>query len=63
MYLSSMVDLSEDPEVHYSYIVAASKTSRLNELERICRESNYYNPLKVMDFLMVIINIFILFCC
>ena len=58
-----MVDLSEDPEVHYSYIVAASKTSRLNELERICRESNYYNPLKVMDFLMVIINIFILFCC
>ncbi|KAI4086845.1 MAG: hypothetical protein LQ344_007246 [Seirophora lacunosa] len=50
-YLGSIVNLSEDPEVHFKYIEAATKMSQFTEVERICRESNYYNPEKVKNFL------------
>lgn len=50
-YLGSIVNLSEDPEVHFKYIEAATKMSQFTEVERICRDSNYYNPEKVKNFL------------
>lgn len=50
-YLGSIVNLSEDPEVHFKYIQAATRTGQIREVERICRESNYYNPEKVKNFL------------
>ncbi|KAG0326315.1 hypothetical protein BGZ99_009753 [Dissophora globulifera] len=50
-YLGSVVNLSQDPEVIYKYIEAACKTGQMKEVERICRESNYYNPEKVKNFL------------
>ncbi|KAJ5895242.1 clathrin heavy chain [Penicillium taxi] len=50
-YLGSIVNLSEDPEVHFKYIEAATAMSQITEVERICRESNYYNPEKVKNFL------------
>lgn len=50
-YLGSIVNLSEDPEVHYKYIEAATKMGQFTEVERICRDSNYYNPEKVKNFL------------
>jgi clathrin heavy chain len=50
-YLGSVVNLSEDPEVHFKYIQAATRTGQIREVERICRESNYYNPEKVKNFL------------
>ncbi|OAQ24879.1 clathrin, heavy polypeptide, isoform CRA_a [Linnemannia elongata AG-77] len=50
-YLGSVVNLSQDPEVIYKYIEAACKTGQIKEVERICRESNYYNPEKVKNFL------------
>ncbi|KAH7058366.1 clathrin heavy chain [Linnemannia elongata] len=50
-YLGSIVNLSQDPEVIYKYIEAACKTGQIKEVERICRESNYYNPEKVKNFL------------
>lgn len=50
-YLGSIVNLSEDPEVHFKYIEAATKMGQTTEVERICRESNYYNPEKVKNFL------------
>ena len=30
--------LSEDPEVHFKYIQAATRTGQLREVEHICRE-------------------------
>lgn len=45
------MNLSEDPEVHFKYIQAATRTGQIREVERICRESNYYNPEKVKNFL------------
>ena len=50
-YLGSFVNLSTDPEVHFKYIQAATRTGQIREVERICRESNYYNPEKVKNFL------------
>ncbi len=50
-YLGSVVNLSQDPEVHFKYIQAATRTGQIREVERICRESNYYNPEKVKNFL------------
>ncbi|KAJ6625007.1 clathrin heavy chain 1 [Mycena sp. CBHHK59/15] len=50
-YLGSVVNLSEDPEVHFKYIQAATRTGQIREVERICRESNHYNPEKVKNFL------------
>ena len=50
-YLGSVVNVSEDPEVHFKYIQAATRTGQIREVERVCRESNYYNPEKVKNFL------------
>ncbi|KAH9902039.1 clathrin heavy chain [Xylariomycetidae sp. FL2044] len=50
-YLGSIVNMSQDPDVHYKYIEAATKSGQHNEVERICRDSQYYNPEKVKNFL------------
>ena len=50
-YLGSVVNLSTDSEVHFKYIQAATRTGQIREVERICRESNHYNPEKVKNFL------------
>ncbi|KAG0039653.1 hypothetical protein BGZ82_007237 [Podila clonocystis] len=50
-YLGAVVNLSQDSEVIYKYIEAACKTGQIKEVERICRESNFYNPEKVKNFL------------
>ncbi|RCI04960.1 hypothetical protein CU098_004297 [Rhizopus stolonifer] len=50
-YLGSIVNVSQDPLVHFTYIVAACRTNNIREAERICRESNYYDPEKVKNFL------------
>lgn len=50
-YLGSIVNLSEDQDVNFKYIEAATKMGQFTEVERICRESNFYNPEKVKNFL------------
>ncbi|XP_071848153.1 clathrin heavy chain 1-like [Apostichopus japonicus] len=50
-FLGSIVNFSQDPEVHFKYIQAACKTGQIKEVERICRESNCYNPESVKNFL------------
>ncbi|RUS26008.1 clathrin, heavy polypeptide, isoform CRA_b, partial [Jimgerdemannia flammicorona] len=50
-YLGSIVNFSQDPLVHFKYIQAACRTGQMKEVERICRESNYYDPEKVKNFL------------
>ena len=50
-YLGGIVNLSEDEEVTFKYIEAATKMGQLQEVERICRESSHYNGTKVFNFL------------
>ena len=52
-FLGSIVNFSQDAEVHFKYIQAACKTGQMKEVERICRESNCYNPERVKNFLKV----------
>ncbi len=48
-FLGSIVNFSQEPEVHFKYIEAACKTGQIKEVERICRESNCYNPERVKN--------------
>uniref|UniRef100_A0AC35THB5 Clathrin heavy chain n=1 Tax=Rhabditophanes sp. KR3021 TaxID=114890 RepID=A0AC35THB5_9BILA len=50
-FLGSIVNFSQEPDVHYKYIEAATRTGQIKEVERICRESNYYDPERVKTFL------------
>lgn len=52
-FLGSIVNFSQEPEVHFKYIQAACKTGQIKEVERICRESNCYDPERVKNFLKV----------
>ncbi|WZY96091.1 hypothetical protein YC2023_068420 [Brassica napus] len=42
----------EDPDVHFKYIEASAKTGQLKEVERVTRESNFYDAEKTKNFLM-----------
>eukprot|EP00922_Rhytidocystis_sp_ex-Travisia-forbesii_P044502 GHVS01066380.1.p1 GENE.GHVS01066380.1~~GHVS01066380.1.p1 ORF type:complete len:1807 (-),score=256.84 GHVS01066380.1:448-5775(-) len=50
-YLGAIMAFSQDPEVHYKYIEAAAKLNHMQEVERVCRESSVYDPVKVKEFL------------
>uniref|UniRef100_A0A8C2Z9S5 Clathrin heavy chain n=1 Tax=Cyclopterus lumpus TaxID=8103 RepID=A0A8C2Z9S5_CYCLU len=50
-FLGSIVNFSQEPDVHFKYIQAACKTGQIKEVERICRESNCYDPERVKNFL------------
>ncbi|KNA23309.1 hypothetical protein SOVF_026060 [Spinacia oleracea] len=51
-FLGSYLSSSEDPEIHFKYIEAAAKTGQLKEVERVTRESNFYDAEKTKNFLM-----------
>ena len=40
-YLGGIVNISEDKDVTFKYIEAATKMGQLQEVERVCRESTY----------------------
>ncbi|KAF8194921.1 armadillo-type protein [Mycena galopus ATCC 62051] len=50
-YLGSVVNVNEDPKVHFKYIQLATSTDKIYEAERICHESSHYNPKQVRSFL------------
>jgi clathrin heavy chain len=49
--LGSIVNFSQESDVHFKYIQAACKTGQMKEVERICRESNCYDAERVKNFL------------
>jgi len=51
-YLNRIVNFSTDGDVHNKYIQAAAKMNQVSEVERVCKESDYYDPEKIRDFLM-----------
>jgi len=50
-FLGAILSASTDADVHFKYIVAASRVGNMQEVERVCRESTCYDPIKVKDFL------------
>lgn len=51
-YLGSFVNFTENPEVVYKYIQAATKLDQFREVERVCRENKHYEPEQVKKFLL-----------
>eukprot|EP00735_Rhodelphis_limneticus_P001188 TRINITY_DN1175_c0_g1::TRINITY_DN1175_c0_g1_i1::g.17251::m.17251 TRINITY_DN1175_c0_g1::TRINITY_DN1175_c0_g1_i1::g.17251 ORF type:complete len:1683 (-),score=736.73,sp/P49951/CLH1_BOVIN/59.31/0.0,Clathrin/PF00637.15/1.2e+02,Clathrin/PF00637.15/8.9e-19,Clathrin/PF00637.15/3.4e-18,Clathrin/PF00637.15/2.2e-29,Clathrin/PF00637.15/1.7e-30,Clathrin/PF00637.15/6.4e-29,Clathrin/PF00637.15/3.3e-25,Clathrin/PF00637.15/3.4e-31,Clathrin_propel/PF01394.15/0.011,Clathrin_propel/PF01394.15/2,Clathrin_propel/PF0 len=51
LYLGSIVNFSQEPDVHFKYIEAAVKTGQIKEVERVTRESNFYDAEKVKNYL------------
>lgn len=47
-----MICCREDPDVHFKYIEAAARTGQIKEVERVTRESNFYDAEKTKNFLM-----------
>eukprot|EP00913_Durusdinium_trenchii_P027645 g25926.t1 len=43
--------IGTDPDVHFKYIQAASRVGNMQEVERVCRESQVYDPTAVKNFL------------
>lgn len=50
-FLGSIVNYNQDSEVHFKYIQAACRTGQIKEVERICRESQCYEPERVKNYL------------
>lgn len=51
-FLGAVVNFSQEPEVHFKYIEAATKMGQFKEVERVCRDSTVYDAQKVKEFLM-----------
>lgn len=51
-FLQRIVNYSTDPAVHIKYIKSAAMLGQTSEVERVVRESQYYDPEEVRDFLM-----------
>jgi clathrin heavy chain len=43
---------SEDPDIHFKYIESAARTGQIKEVERVTRESNFYDAEKTKNYLM-----------
>jgi len=50
-YLGAIVNVSEDPFVHFKYIQASCMLGQFKEAERVCRDSNIYVPEEVKNYL------------
>lgn len=50
-FLGSIVNFSQDSDVHFKYIEAATKMGQFKEVERVCRDSSVYDPVRVKEFL------------
>jgi clathrin heavy chain len=50
-YLGAVVNISEDPFVHFKYIQSSCMLGQFKEAERVCRDSNIYVPEEVKDYL------------
>ncbi|KAA8499470.1 Clathrin heavy chain 1 [Porphyridium purpureum] len=51
-YLQAIVNFSDEPEVHHRYLEASMNLGQYDEVERVTRESNFYDPEKVKHMLI-----------
>jgi clathrin heavy chain len=51
-FLAHILPHTDDPEIYFKYIEACVKLGNYKEVERVIRETNFYDPIRVKDFLM-----------
>lgn len=52
VYLGSIVNTTEDPELVFKYIESAAQLEQVKEVERVCRDNNNFDPERVKEFLL-----------
>eukprot|EP01083_Nonionella_stella_P182989 659971_1 len=52
LYLGNMVNYTQDAQIIFKYIVAASEVGQFAQIELICRENDHYDPEAVKTFLL-----------
>jgi clathrin heavy chain len=51
-FLAHVLPTTDDPEIYFKYIEACVRLGNYKEVERVIRETNFYDPIRVKDFLM-----------
>lgn len=51
-FLGSILQSVQDPEIYFKYIEAAARCGKSADIDLVIRETKYYDPIKVRDFLM-----------
>jgi clathrin heavy chain len=51
IYLANVLPHTEDQEIYFKYIQACARLGNYKEIERVIRETNFYDAVKVKDFL------------
>jgi clathrin heavy chain len=51
-YLGSFVNFTEDKDVVFKFIEAATNLAQMKEVERVCRDNDHYDPKEVKEFLL-----------
>lgn len=50
-FLAHALPQTDDPEIYFKYIEACTRLGNYKEVERVIRETTYYDPVRVKDFL------------
>lgn len=50
-FLANALPTTDDPEIYFKYIEACTRLGNYKEVERVIRETTFYDPIKVKDFL------------
>lgn len=50
-FLANTLPNTDDPDIYFKYIEACTRLGNYKEVERVIRETNFYDPVKVKDFL------------
>jgi clathrin heavy chain len=51
IYLANVLPHTDDPDIYFKYIEACARLGNYKEVERVIRETTFYDPVKVKDFL------------
>jgi clathrin heavy chain len=51
-FLCNVLPHTDDPEIYFKYIECCARLNRFQDVEKVIKETSYYDPVKVRDFLM-----------
>jgi clathrin heavy chain len=52
VFLCNVLPHTDDPDIYFKYIESCARMGNFKEVERVVRETTFYDPVKVRDFLM-----------
>ena len=50
-FLCNVLPHTDDPDIYFKYIEACARMGNMKEVERVIKETTFYDPVKVKDFL------------